>query len=111
MTDFKAGLNFCAAARSNEASIPLAPPYGYAGCMATESTSDQRKIWQHFQNAAPESFVAAHPRLTFLIGQIARRSTHRVPSVLNIGIGDGFFERQAQSRGWKVHSLDPDEQA
>jgi SAM-dependent methyltransferase len=79
--------------------------------MATESTSDQRKIWQHFQNAAPESFVAAHPRLTFLIGQIARRSTHRVPSVLNIGIGDGFFERQAQSRGWKVHSLDPDEQA
>ncbi|HEX5104144.1 MAG TPA: class I SAM-dependent methyltransferase [Pirellulaceae bacterium] len=73
--------------------------------------SDQHKIWQHFQNASPESFAAAHPRLEFLIGQIAQRTSGRQPAVLNIGIGDGFFERRAKARGWKVHSLDPDEQA
>ena len=75
------------------------------------ASSDQHKIWRHFQNAAPESFAAAHPRLDFLIGQIARRATGRPPAVLNIGIGDGYFERQAKTRGWEVHSLDPDEQA
>lgn len=79
--------------------------------METNRTHDQAKIWQHFQNAAPESFAAAHPRLDFLIGQIARRASGRAPSVLNIGIGDGYFERGAQARGWTVHSLDPDEQA
>jgi SAM-dependent methyltransferase len=79
--------------------------------MPTEPAPDQQKIWKHFQNAAPESFAAAHPRLSFLIGQVARRAAGRSPSVLNIGIGDGFFERQARSRGWNVHSLDPDEQA
>jgi SAM-dependent methyltransferase len=79
--------------------------------MSPDSPPDQQKIWKHFQNAAPESFAAAHPRLRFLIGQIARRTAGRVPSVLNIGIGDGFFEREARARGWKVHSLDPDELA
>lgn len=79
--------------------------------MGTHPSHDQAKIWQHFQNAAPESFAAAHPRLEFLIGQIARRADGRAPAVLNIGIGDGHFERQAKARGWKVHSLDPDEQA
>src|SRR5688572_22223872 len=73
--------------------------------------SDQGKIWQHFQNAAPESFAAAHPRLEFLIGQIATRAGGEPPVVLNIGIGDGHFERLAKARGWDVHSLDPDEQA
>ena len=79
--------------------------------MTTERPHDQHKIWHHFQNAAPESFAAAHPRLEFLIGQIGRRCGSRSPHVLNIGIGDGYFERQAKARGWEVHSLDPDEQA
>src|SRR6187402_613130 len=72
---------------------------------------NQHKIWQHFQNAAPESFAAAKPRLDFLVQHIARRTSGRKPVVLNIGIGDGYFERQAKRRGWLVHSLDPDDQA
>ena len=79
--------------------------------METHPAQDQAKIWQHFQNAAPESFAASHPRLDFLIGQIARRASGRSPNVLNIGIGDGHFERGARARGWTIHSLDPDEQA
>lgn len=27
--------------------------------------------------------------------------------VLNVGVGNGHFERQAVQRGWEVHSLDP----
>src|SRR5688572_14323417 len=84
--------------------------------------ADQHKIWQHFQNAAPESFAAARPRLEFLLKQIARRIGRNpgvgagarrdgVAAVLNIGIGNGYFERQAKARGWTIHSLDPDEQA
>lgn len=71
----------------------------------------QYKIWRHFQNAAPESFAAAHPRLDWLLAQIARRSRGERPAVLNIGVGDGYFERGAKSRGWSIASLDPDEQA
>ncbi|MEX2173051.1 MAG: class I SAM-dependent methyltransferase [Pirellulaceae bacterium] len=78
---------------------------------APRHTHDQRRIWQHFQNAAPESFAAAHPRLDYLLRQIARRSAAGTPIVLNIGIGDGYLERQAQARGWKIRALDPDEQA
>jgi SAM-dependent methyltransferase len=79
--------------------------------MATQRTPDQQKIWKHFQNAAPESFAASHPRLDFLIGQITKRASGSAPKVLNIGIGDGHFERQAQARGWEIQSLDPDEEA
>jgi SAM-dependent methyltransferase len=71
----------------------------------------QHRIWRHFQNAAPESFAAARPRLDWLLRQIARRATGAAPAVLNIGIGDGYFERQAHTRGWKIQSLDPDEAA
>jgi SAM-dependent methyltransferase len=74
--------------------------------------ADQQKIWAHFQNAAPESFAAARPRLEFLLRQIARRTSGiEKPVVLNIGIGEGYFERQASRRGWQVESVDPDEQA
>lgn len=79
--------------------------------METRPQPDQQTIWRHFQNAAPESFAASHPRLEFLIGQIARRAERRAAQVLNIGIGDGHFERKAAARGWDVHSLDPDEEA
>ena len=76
-----------------------------------DSPASQHKIWSHFQNAAPESFAAARPRLDYLVGRIARLAGGKTPAVLNIGIGDGHFEREALARSWRVHSLDPDEQA
>jgi len=71
----------------------------------------QTRIWRHFQNAAPESFAAARPRLDWLLREIARRTTSDSPEVLNIGIGDGYFEHQALARGWSIQSLDPDADA
>jgi SAM-dependent methyltransferase len=75
------------------------------------SAHGQHRIRRHFQNDAPESFAASHPRLDWLLGQIARRSRAARPAVLNIGIGDGYFEQQAQARGWDIHCLDPDPEA
>ncbi len=71
----------------------------------------QTHIWRHFQNAAPESFAAARPRLAWLLAEVARRTQSNSPDVLNIGVGDGYFEREAQARGWHVQSLDPDADA
>jgi len=74
-------------------------------------TSGQIRIWRHFQNAAPESFTAARPRLNWLLAEVARRATNARPDVLNIGIGDGYFEHQGLGRGWAIQSLDPDAEA
>jgi 2-polyprenyl-3-methyl-5-hydroxy-6-metoxy-1,4-benzoquinol methylase len=66
-------------------------------------------IWHYYQNVAPESFQAARPRLDFIVRQIARHCRSlSTPQILNIGIGNGHLEKAAQSRGWVVHSLDPD---
>lgn len=71
----------------------------------------QHRIWRHFQNDAPESFAAARPRLDWLLAEVARGADGSAPEVLNIGIGDGYFEHQALARGWRIHSLDPDAEA
>ncbi len=71
----------------------------------------QTRLWSHFQNAAPESFAAARPRLDWLLAEVAGRATSNAPDVLNIGIGEGYFEHQAHARGWHIQSLDPDAEA
>jgi SAM-dependent methyltransferase len=77
--------------------------------MSTESF--QLNTWSHFQNQAPEVFRANHPRLDYML-RLARRLTRAPrPSILNIGVGDGYLERQAKALGWDVHALDPDSQA
>jgi len=76
-----------------------------------QDPAGQQAIWRHFQNAAPEAFAPARPRLDWLLAQVARRAAGQRPGVLNIGLGDGYFEQQAQARGWQVHSLDPDAEA
>ena len=42
---------------------------------------------------------------------MSRRAGSTSPDVLNIGIGDGYFEHQALARGWRIQSLDPDAEA
>lgn len=73
-----------------------------------DSCSSQEKIWSHFQNADPESFAAAKPRLEYLVRVITQRVPAKAPRVLNIGVGNGHFEQSALARGCEVHSLDPD---
>jgi len=68
----------------------------------------QGEIWHYYQTVAPETFHAARPRLDYLVRQIARRAGTGRPRVLNIGVGDGHFEKTAVARGWTIHALDPD---
>lgn len=70
--------------------------------------ASQDRIWKHFQNHAVESFEGAVPRLNYLLKQIGSLSKRAKPAVLNIGVGSGYFERQAMSYGWLIHALDPD---
>jgi SAM-dependent methyltransferase len=70
-------------------------------------TTDNDRIWSHFQNARPDAFGESKPRLDYLLDLISAR--HEYPRVLNIGIGDGYFERRVKAEGWDTNAIDPDE--
>ncbi len=72
----------------------------------------QQRIWSHFQNQGSEAvFRASHPRHAALVRKIRRLGAASKAAVLNIGVGDGNFERQALQRGWATYALDPDTEA
>lgn len=66
-------------------------------------TRDQAAIWEHFQGEGLESFKGSLPRLSFLA-----RHFRKGDRVLNIGVGGGYFEEHAATRGVIPYSLDPD---
>lgn len=68
--------------------------------------ADQEKIWEHFQNEGIDSFSESRGRLEYLVRKIAPGSR-----VLNIGVGNGMFERLAKGKKVDVWSLDPSERA
>lgn len=69
-------------------------------------TSDQQKIWDHFQNEGVESFSQSQGRLEYLVRHF--RSSMRV---LNIGVGNGALEAMAARKGVDIWSLDPSDRA
>lgn len=70
---------------------------------------NQDKIWAYFQAGNAETFAGANPRLRRLV-QIAAKllAGQQQVTVLNIGIGNAFLERECLNRNWKTASLDPD---
>lgn len=60
------------------------------------------KIFDYFQTQVPESFHQAQPRLNFLLSQLNPGDV-----VLNIGLGDGYFEVAAKNKGIEIYTLDP----
>lgn len=68
--------------------------------------SNQDAIWEHFQNEGADSFAGARERLRFLARQLRPGSR-----VLNIGVGGGTLEAEAQRLGMTISSLDPSERA
>jgi SAM-dependent methyltransferase len=73
--------------------------------------TDQDRLWDHFQNEGVANFDDAVPRLRFLFLQARRLNRGKCPTVLNIGIGNGWLERTCRDAGWNVHSVDPNERA
>ena len=68
------------------------------------------KIWSHYQGAGVIVFSGAAPRLEYLFRLVKRRAS-RAPSVLNIGVGNGYFETRCQKAGFQVCAIDPVEAA
>jgi SAM-dependent methyltransferase len=63
---------------------------------------EQDHIWDFYQSRTPEIFDENTGRLRFLAKRIGAGE-----KVLDIGIGNGTFERLAKSRGAEVFCLDP----
>ena len=76
-----------------------------------DSNCGQDAIWTYYQNKCAEEFYGARPRMEYLIKQIKKRFPNRVPCLLNVGAGNGDFEKMALSYEWDIHSIDPDETA
>ena len=69
------------------------------------NSSDQDKVWDYYQNEQPETFSGGLGRLSFLAKMV------RNQKVLNIGVGNGYFEENALKYGADVYSLDPSDRA
>jgi SAM-dependent methyltransferase len=72
------------------------------------NSADQDNIWRYFQNRHPEVFDGARARMDYIVGQISRKKTASTPRVLNIGAGNGYFEKKGMQLDWVIYSLDPD---
>jgi SAM-dependent methyltransferase len=69
-------------------------------------SSDQDAIWDYYQNEGSDSFSGAQTRLKFL-----SRSFRPGQHVLNIGVGNGLLETEAQRLRATAYSVDPSERA
>ncbi len=67
---------------------------------------EQDKIWDYFQNEGANSFEGSYARLNFLIKQCGVNM-----KILNIGVGNGIFEKIALSNNIDIYTLDPNEKA
>jgi SAM-dependent methyltransferase len=72
---------------------------------------NQDKVWEHFQTEGLEKFTLSVPRLDFLLQQARKIAGPRKIKVLNIGVGDGWLEKQCLAQGWDTYALDPIEAA
>jgi SAM-dependent methyltransferase len=72
----------------------------------------QEKIWDAFQNdpLLLESFKSARFRFLTLLNMLPSGGGGG-SAILNIGIGDGGFERMCIERGMAIYSLDPNKNA
>ncbi len=62
----------------------------------------QDKIWDYFQNEAPEAFLGSVPRIKHLLSKAGPGQR-----LLNIGVGSGLLEKMALEKQIDVFSLDP----
>src|SRR5688572_9593686 len=69
-------------------------------------TEDQDRIWEYYQNQAPESFDGSRSRIDYLLGR-----TRPDDVVLHIGCGSGIREKRSLDRGVTVYSVDPIEKS
>lgn len=73
---------------------------------------NQDKIWNYFQSETnQEVFSASAFRLKYLFQQSQVYYRQSNPTILNIGIGDGWLEKRCQQAEWDTYTLDPSQSA
>jgi ubiquinone/menaquinone biosynthesis C-methylase UbiE len=65
-----------------------------------------KNIWEYFQTKDVSKFEGSHSRLSFLASHFKKGDR-----VLNIGLGDGYFEEVSIKRGVDIYVLDPSEKS
>lgn len=66
---------------------------------------EQKKLWDYFQGEGSQAFDGNYPRLRYLLTIL----TPYEKKILNIGVGNGAFERLAIKQKKDIYSLDPSE--
>jgi len=71
----------------------------------------QDKIWEYFQGEGIDNFAGTEHRLYYLFSLIKKYSNKLKVNVLNIGSGNGYFEKLCIDADWEIHTLDIDKNA
>jgi SAM-dependent methyltransferase len=69
---------------------------------------NQDAIWKYYQNQRSEDFQGARPRMAYIRNVIEGKHQYPELRILNIGAGNGDFEKMAALKGWQIYSTDPD---
>jgi len=72
---------------------------------------NQDKMWNYFQKDCYDLFAQSIPRLNYLFKRALKIFGDTKPTVLNIGVGNGWLEKRCLEQGWKTYSLDPSQEA
>jgi len=73
-------------------------------------TEENQKLWSHYQTAGVEQFENSSPRLHYLLGVVQKKLKSNIGVVLNIGAGNGYFEKVAVKAGVAIETLDLSQQ-
>jgi len=65
-------------------------------------------IWNYYQNENKESFKNSYKRLNYILKKLLQLKRKKV---LNIGVGNAYFESMAISKKIEIFSLDPDDKS
>jgi len=71
----------------------------------------QEKIWEYFQGEGIDNFSGAEHRLYCLFSLVKKYNNKLKINILNIGSGNGYFEKLCSDAGWNIHTLDIDKNA
>ncbi len=72
---------------------------------------NQDKIWNYFQTEGANVVFQSETRLNYLFKKALKIVGNTKPTVLNIGVGNGWLEKRCLEQGWKVYALDPSKES
>ncbi|HEY9710145.1 MAG TPA: hypothetical protein V6D48_18200, partial [Oculatellaceae cyanobacterium] len=72
---------------------------------------NQDKIWDYFQAEGANVVFQSKSRLDYLFKKALKIVGNTKPTVLNIGVGNGWLEKRCLEQGWEIYALDPSKES